>query len=80
MKQALTKVGNPNVLVNVISKRVRQLTSAGGAGGRPLIADTGTLGVADIALRELVEDKMAWEVVEPAAEEVRAVTKKRKKS
>ena len=38
-KKALEKVGNPNVLVNLISRRVRQLTGAG-PGSRPLIADT----------------------------------------
>ena len=31
MKQAMAKVGNANVLVNIISRRVRQLTSGGGA-------------------------------------------------
>lgn len=78
MKQALAKVGNPNVLVNVISRRVRQLTSSGG-GSRPLIADTGNMGAADIALTEIVEDKMAWDLVEPF-EEAHPAPKKRRKS
>jgi DNA-directed RNA polymerase subunit omega len=63
-KKALEKVGNPNILVNLISRRVRQLTGAGGSGGRPLIADTAGLGFADIALREIVEGKMDYEIVE----------------
>lgn len=60
-KQALAKVGNPNILINLVSRRVRQLTTGGGAGSRPLILDTGNLGAGDIALLEIIEDKMAWE-------------------
>jgi DNA-directed RNA polymerase subunit omega len=59
-RKALDKVGNPNVLINVVSRRVRQLNSGGGS-GRPLIADTAGLGAADIAMRELAEDKLAFE-------------------
>ena len=60
-KQALAKVGNPNILINIVSRRVRQLTTGGGSGSRPLILDVQNLGAADIALLEVVEDKMAWE-------------------
>jgi DNA-directed RNA polymerase subunit omega len=77
-KKALEKVGNPNVLVNMISRRVRQLNSGGGAASRPLVADTGTLGAADIALREIIEEKMAFEMPE-LVELTRPVAKKRKK-
>ena len=77
MKQALAKVGNPNVLVNLISRRVRQLTSGGG-NSRPLIDQPGTLGAADIALLEIIEDKMGFEMPE-LVELVRPVAKKRKK-
>jgi DNA-directed RNA polymerase subunit omega len=62
-KHALAKVGNPNVLVNIISRRVRQLTTGGGANSRPLIADTAGMGAADIALTELLEDKIGYELV-----------------
>jgi DNA-directed RNA polymerase subunit omega len=77
-KRAAEKVGNPNVLVNIISRRVRQLNSGGGGLCRPLIADVGNLGMADIALRELLEDKIGWEMPE-AAELVRPTPKKRRK-
>ena len=77
-KRAAEKVGNPNVLVNLISRRVRQLNSGGGGACRPLIADVGNLGAADIALRELLEDKIGWEMPEPV-EVVRPHHKKRKK-
>ena len=50
IRKALEKVGNPNVLVNLVSRRVRQLNTGGGGMGRPLVSDTIGLGVADIAL------------------------------
>jgi DNA-directed RNA polymerase subunit omega len=77
-KKALEKVGNPNVLVNLVSRRVRQLNSGGGAMSRPLVADTGAMGAADIALLEIVEEKMGWEMPE-LVELTRPVGKKRKK-
>jgi DNA-directed RNA polymerase subunit omega len=64
LKKALEKVGNPNVLVNLVSRRVRQLNNGGGGMSRPLVTGVGNLGVADIALREIVEEKMGWEMPE----------------
>ena len=78
--QALEKVGNANVLVNIISRRVRQLNAGGGASSRPLVADWATMGVADIALTELVEDKMGYELLTPEEEPAKAKRKKAKKS
>jgi len=63
--------------VNFISRRVRQLNSGGGGQSRPLISDVGNLGAADIALRELLEDKIGWEMPEPV-ELVRPQPKKRR--
>ena len=77
-RRAAEKVGNPNVLVNLLSRRVRQLNAGGGGLGRPLVGDLGNLGLADIALREIIEGKMGWEVPEPV-ELVRPQAKKRKK-
>lgn len=81
MKQALVKVSNPNVLVNLVSRRVRQLTSSG-SHSRPLIADTAGMGAADIALTEIIEDKIGWDLLEEMENEGEAETprKKRKKS
>jgi DNA-directed RNA polymerase subunit omega len=62
VKQALEKVPNANVLVNLISRRVRQLNSGGGGSSRPLVADVGNLGAADIALLEIIEGKMGYEM------------------
>lgn len=78
VRQALAKVGNPNILINVVSRRVRQLTSGGGM-ARPLIADTAGLGASDIALLEIIEDKMDHQLLENPQEPVVA-PKKRKKS
>jgi DNA-directed RNA polymerase subunit omega len=77
-KKALEKVGNPNILVNLISRRVRQLNSAGGTGSRPLVDAGPGFGVADVALLELTEEKMAWESIEPPPEEL-TPAKKRKR-
>ena len=77
-KKALEKVGNPNVLVNLISRRVRQLNSGSGALSRPLVAKTGNLGAADIALLEIIEEKVGFEMPE-LTELVRPVGRKRKK-
>jgi DNA-directed RNA polymerase subunit omega len=78
VKQALTKVGNPNILINVVSRRVRQLTSGGGT-ARPLIADTAGMSASDIALTEIIEDKMDHRMLENPQEPV-AAPKKRKRS
>jgi DNA-directed RNA polymerase subunit omega len=64
VKQALEKVINPNVLVTLISRRVRQLNSGGGRTSRPLIANVANLAAADIALTEIIEGKMGWEIPE----------------
>ena len=75
-KKALEKVGNPNILVNLISRRVRQLNSGG---SRPLIEAASNVGVADIALMEIIEDKMGWEMLTPTPEELASTPRKRKK-
>jgi DNA-directed RNA polymerase subunit omega len=77
-KRAVEKVGNPNVLVNLISRRVRQLSNGGGGLGRPLVDVPASMGLADIALTEILEDKMAWELPEETSA-VRPLAKKRRK-
>ncbi len=77
-KKALDKVGNPHVLINLVSRRVRQLNSGAGGLSRPLVANTTHLGAADIALREIIEERMGWEMPE-LVELVRPTAKKRKK-
>lgn len=77
VKKALDKVGNPNLLVNLVSRRVRQLASGGGATSRPLIAETAGLGFADIALTEIVEDKLTFEMIEEAEAEAKPARRRR---
>ena len=47
-------VTDPLVLVNLVSQRVKQLNS----GRSPLIATRPSMGVADIALQEIIEGKI----------------------
>jgi DNA-directed RNA polymerase subunit omega len=77
IKKALEKVGNPNVLINLISRRVRQLNSGGGSLSRPLV-EAGNMGVADIALTEIIEEKTGFEMPE-LVELTRPTAKKRGK-
>ena len=62
VKKALEKVPNPNILVNLVSRRVRQLNRGGGGTSRPLVSDIGSLGAADIALREIIEEKIGFDL------------------
>jgi DNA-directed RNA polymerase subunit omega len=77
-RKALEKVGNPNILVNLVSRRVRQLNSGSGGLSRPLVADTTNLGAADIALLEIIEDKIGFDMPEHT-ELVRPTNRKRKR-
>ncbi|MEY4692700.1 MAG: hypothetical protein RIT19_3025 [Verrucomicrobiota bacterium] len=60
-KKALELVGNPSTLVNLMSRRVRQLTTGGGGLSRPLVEPPVGAGVADIALLEIIEGKITFE-------------------
>ncbi len=64
VKAALEKILNPNVLVNLVSRRVRQLTPGAARASRPLVPNVANLGAADIALREIIEEKMGCEMPE----------------
>jgi DNA-directed RNA polymerase subunit omega len=64
VKKALEVVVNPYVLVNMVSRRVRQLNAGGGGASAPMVGDTTNVGLADIALREIIEDKLSFEMPE----------------
>lgn len=72
-------VGSPNTLVNLVSRRVRQLNSGGGTSSRPLLLEYAGMGVADIALTEICEGKMGWEAYDESTT-LEISPKKRKKS
>lgn len=50
-------VPNQQILVNMVSRRVKQLTF----GHRPLVEFTPGLGFADIALSEIAQEKLTFE-------------------
>jgi DNA-directed RNA polymerase subunit omega len=79
IKKALEKVGNPNVLINLVSRRVRQLNAGAGAMSRPLLSEVGNMGAADIALTEIIEEKIGFEMPE-LVELTRPTAKKKKKN
>lgn len=55
--EAAKKVGSTPLLVNIVSKRVRQLN----AGHKPMVEIIGRMGLADIALKEIIEGKLTHE-------------------
>lgn len=61
-KRALERVKNPNILVNLVSRRVRQLSSGGGTMSRPLVPVSHNMSLADIALMEIAEGKITYEL------------------
>ena len=56
--EAAKKIQNVPFLVNMVSKRVRQLS----AGHRPMIEVTPRMGFADIALQEIIDGKLSYEL------------------
>ncbi len=60
VQDALKIVHSPQVLVNIISKRVRQL----GQGFRPLVAYDPKLTFMDVALKEVADGKLGFEMLE----------------
>ena len=62
VQKALAIVVNPQILVNMISQRIRQLNSGAGGKCRPMLADVGNLSVTDVALLEIIEGKMSFEL------------------
>ncbi len=56
LRQAQQLIQDPNILVNVVSRRVKQLRN----GRKPLIESLETLSPEDIALREIIEHKITW--------------------
>ena len=65
LENALLVIPSPQILVNVISKRVRQLS----LGHRPLVVAPPGSCLSDIALLEVIEKKLTYEL-KPAVEAV----------
>lgn len=58
LQDALVIIDDPNILVNVVSRRVKQLR----AGHRALVESLERLAPEDIALREIIEGKISYEL------------------
>jgi DNA-directed RNA polymerase subunit omega len=52
--EASKVIHDPQVLINMVSKRVRQLS----AGSRAMVPVEGRMGLADIALAEIAQGKL----------------------
>ena len=64
LQEAAAIIDDPNILVNVVSRRVKQLR----AGNSPLVESLERLSPEDIALREIIEGKISYEL--PTEEEL----------
>lgn len=60
IKEAMKVIPDPNLLINVVSRRVKQLRR----GNRPLVESLEKLTSEDVALREIIEGKISFEVDE----------------
>jgi len=58
LKEAQQVVPDPNILVNLVSRRVKQLKY----GQKPLVESLEKLDLEDIALREIIEGKISYEL------------------
>ena len=66
LEQAKAKIGSVPILVNMVSKRVKQLN----VGMRPYVMpESQEEDKIDIALREIAEGKLAYEIDEDALKE-----------
>lgn len=59
IEKASKIVGDNQLLINIVSKRVQQLTH----GADPYVPTVPEMGLGDIALTEIVEGKLVWREV-----------------
>jgi len=64
LQEAAQVIPNQQLLINVVSKRVRQL----GLGHRPMVETGPRSTLTDIALKEIIAGKLTFESVEAAGE------------
>ena len=66
LQEARLVIPNQQLLINVVSRRVRQL----GLGHRPLVEATPRSSLSDIALKEIIAGKLTYELApeKPAAD------------
>ena len=66
LQEAAQLIPNQQLLINVVSKRVRQL----GLGHRPMVETTPRMSLTDIALKEIIAGKLAFEAIKSSPEKV----------
>ena len=64
LQEAAQVIPNQQLLINVVSKRVRQL----GLGHRPLVETTPRMSLTDIALKEIIAGKLTYESIEESSD------------
>ena len=64
LQEAAQVIPNQQLLINVVSKRVRQL----GLGHRPLVEAGPRASLTDIALKEIIAGKLTFEKIEESAD------------
>ena len=60
LKEAYKIIPDPNILVNLVSRRVKQLKF----GQKPLIESLERLDPEDIALKEIIDGKISYELAD----------------
>lgn len=65
IQEANKIITDPNILINVISRRVKQLKY----GQKPLVESLERLSYEDVALREVIEGKIDYELFDEEAED-----------
>ena len=64
LSEAAQVIPNQQLLINVVSKRVRQL----GLGHRPLVETTPRMSLTDIALTEIIAGKLTYDSLEGSSD------------
>ena len=64
LQEAAQVIPNQQLLINVVSKRVRQL----GLGHRPMVETTPRMSLTDIALKEIIAGKLTFEPLEGSSD------------
>jgi DNA-directed RNA polymerase subunit omega len=64
LQEAAQVIPNQQLLINVVSKRVRQL----GLGHRPMVETTPRMSLTDIALKEIIAGKLTYEALHESSD------------
>ena len=65
VEKASAVIRDPQLLINIVSRRVAQLTDPKSAFRTPLVPTMPHTPAADIALTEIIEGKLSWRFEEP---------------